>query len=218
MSTAQTLERLARARVVAVIRVERPGETAPAVAALQAGGLGAIELTWASPEPAAELAAARAAHGPELLLGAGTLRTPADVAAATEAGADFLVSPHFEPELCAAMVASGRLALPGAFTPTEVAAALDAGAEAIKLFPSSIGGIGHMKALFGPFPGLRVVPTGGIGSDNAAEWLAAGAVAVGAGSELCPPATIAAERWDLLTDSARRFLASVDHDLLSGGE
>jgi 2-dehydro-3-deoxyphosphogluconate aldolase/(4S)-4-hydroxy-2-oxoglutarate aldolase len=208
MTSADTLDRLARARVVAVVRVEERGLTAPAVTALRAGGLGAIELTWTSPEPAAELAAARAAHGDELLLGAGTLRTPADVAAAIEAGADFLVSPHFEPALAAAMIDSGRLALPGVFTPTEVAAALDAGAEAVKLFPSSIGGIGHLKALLAPFPGLRVVPTGGVDSTNVAAWLAAGALAVGAGGELCPPQAIAAGRWDQLTEAAERFLAA----------
>lgn len=203
------LDRLAAARVVAVVRVTRPGETAPVVAALAAGGLRAIELTWTSPDPATELAAAREVHGGDLLLGAGTLRTSEDVEQAVAAGADFLVSPHFEPGLCRAMIESGRLALPGVFTPSEVAAALGAGAEAIKLFPSSIGGIGHMKALLGPFPGLRVVPTGGVDSGNARAWLEAGAVAVGAGGELCPPEAIRQGRWDDLTDAARRFLDAV---------
>ncbi|MGH2986212.1 MAG: bifunctional 4-hydroxy-2-oxoglutarate aldolase/2-dehydro-3-deoxy-phosphogluconate aldolase, partial [Solirubrobacterales bacterium] len=131
-----------------------------------------------------ELAAVRERHGPELLLGAGTLRSVDDVEAAIGAGADCLVSPHFEPELCLAMIGSGRLALPGVLTPSEVAAALAAGAEAVKLFPSSLGGIAYMRALWGPFPGLRMVPTGGIGSHSAAEWLAAGAAAVAAGTEL----------------------------------
>jgi 2-dehydro-3-deoxyphosphogluconate aldolase / (4S)-4-hydroxy-2-oxoglutarate aldolase len=216
MSASSALERLRTARVIAVIRVTEPGTTAPAVAALANGGVRAIELTWSSPEPAAELAAARAEHGPELLLGAGTLRTPADVAEAVTAGADFLVSPHTEPRLLAAMVGSGRLALPGTFTPSEVTAALDAGAHAVKLFPASTGGIAHMKALFGPFPGLRVIPTGGIGSHTAAEWLAAGAVAVGAGSELCPPAVIAERRWERLSEAAARFLAAVDGDRADG--
>lgn len=144
MSAGATLERLGAARVIAVMRLERPGETAPAVAALLEGGLEAIELAWTSPEPAAELAAARERHGPELLLGAGTLRSVDDVEAAIGAGADFLVSPHFERELCLAMVGSGRLALPGVLTPSEVAAALAAGAEAVKLFPSSLGGIAYI--------------------------------------------------------------------------
>jgi 2-dehydro-3-deoxyphosphogluconate aldolase / (4S)-4-hydroxy-2-oxoglutarate aldolase len=213
VSAEVTLRRLAEARVIAVIRVDRRGASADAARALRAGGLQAIELTWTSPEPAAELAAVREEHGAELLLGAGTLRSPAEVADAVAAGADFLVSPHFEPELCGAMIASGKLALPGAFTPSEIAAALAAGASAVKLFPASLGGVAHLRAVLAPFPGLRVVPTGGVDSANAAEWLAAGALAVGAGSELCPPAAIAAGNWAELTAAAERFRAAV-----GGGE
>jgi 2-dehydro-3-deoxyphosphogluconate aldolase/(4S)-4-hydroxy-2-oxoglutarate aldolase len=207
--TAPNLDRLAAARAIAVVRVERAEDTAPVVDALRRGGMTAIELTWTTPEAATGLATAREEHGPELLLGAGTLRSTADVEEAVAAGADFVVSPHFEPELCAAMVASGRPALPGVLTPTEVAAALDAGANAVKLFPSSLGGISHMRALWGPFPGLAVVPTGGIGRHNAADWLAAGALAVGVGSELCPPEAIADGRWDLLTQRAADLLATL---------
>jgi 2-dehydro-3-deoxyphosphogluconate aldolase / (4S)-4-hydroxy-2-oxoglutarate aldolase len=210
--TASDLDRLAAARAIAVVRVERADDTGPVVDALCRGGMTAIELTWTSPDAAAALAAAREQHGPELLLGAGTLRSPADVEEAVAAGADFVVSPHFEPGLCAAMVASGRLALPGVLTPTEVAAALDVGADAVKLFPSSLGGISHMKALWGPFPGLAVVPTGGIGRHNAAEWLAAGALAVGVGGELCPPEAIRSGHWDLLTERAADLLAALDRD------
>jgi 2-dehydro-3-deoxyphosphogluconate aldolase / (4S)-4-hydroxy-2-oxoglutarate aldolase len=206
------LDRLAAARAIAVVRVERMDDSAPVVDALRRGGMTAIELTWTSPDAATALATAREQHGPELVLGAGTLRSPADVEEAVAAGADFVVSPHFEPELCGAMVASGRLALPGVLTPTEVAGALDAGAEAVKLFPSSLGGISHMKALWGPFPGLPVVPTGGIGRRNAAEWLDAGALAVGVGGELCPPEAIANRRWDLLTERAADLLAALDRD------
>jgi 2-dehydro-3-deoxyphosphogluconate aldolase/(4S)-4-hydroxy-2-oxoglutarate aldolase len=90
-----------------------------------------------------------------------------------------------------------------------VASALDAGAPAVKLFPASLGGIAHMRALWGPFPGLRVVPTGGITSANANEWLAAGAFALAAGSELCPREAVAAQRWHELTASAERFLGAL---------
>jgi 2-dehydro-3-deoxyphosphogluconate aldolase / (4S)-4-hydroxy-2-oxoglutarate aldolase len=208
MTEAPALERLREARVIAVVRVDEPGQTAPVVAALLEGGLRAIELTWTSPEPAAELAAARARHGPGLLLGAGTLRSAAEVHAAVGAGADFLVTPHLDSELLDAMLASGRLALPGVLTPTEVATALDSGAEAVKLFPSSLGGIEHMRALFGPFPGLAVVPTGGVREEKVRAWLEAGAVAVGASGELCPRAAVAEGRWGELTDAARRFVAA----------
>jgi 2-dehydro-3-deoxyphosphogluconate aldolase / (4S)-4-hydroxy-2-oxoglutarate aldolase len=209
MSAAATLERLAAARLIAVLRVSEPRRTAPTIAALREGGVGAVELTWTSADPARELAAARAEYGPDFLLGAGTLRTPADVEAAVAAGADFLVSPHFERELFGAMHDSGRLALPGVLTPSEVGAALDAGALAVKLFPSSLVGPAYLNVLRGPFPDLRVVPTGGVTSENAAEWLRAGAVAVGASGELCPADAIAAERWGDVVAAAGRFVATV---------
>jgi 2-dehydro-3-deoxyphosphogluconate aldolase / (4S)-4-hydroxy-2-oxoglutarate aldolase len=201
-----TLERLRAARVIAVLRVDERERTAPAVAALRKGGLRAIEITWTSPEPAAELAAARETLGADVLLGAGTLRSTADVEAAVDAGADFLVSPHLNRSLLEAMLGTGKLALPGVLTPTEVAAALDAGAEVVKLFPSSLGGVDYLRALFGPFPDLAVVPTGGVRQDNVRAWLDAGSVAVGASGELCPRDAIAAGRWDELTEAARRFL------------
>jgi 2-dehydro-3-deoxyphosphogluconate aldolase/(4S)-4-hydroxy-2-oxoglutarate aldolase len=206
MSAAQTLGELADARVIAVLRVSEAGRTGPAISALLDGGVRAVEVTWTSAEPAGELAAARAEHGDELLLGAGTLRTPGDVDAALEAGADFLVSPHFRADLYERMRGSGKLALPGVLTPTEVAAAMDAGADAVKLFPCSLGGVGYMKALLGPFPDLKVVPTGGVNAGNVAEWLTAGALAVGAAGELCPPAAIADGRWDELRQAARAFM------------
>jgi len=204
----ETLPRLREARVIAVVRVEQPEQTAPAVAALHHGGLRAIEITWTSPAPAEELAAARERYGPGLLLGAGTLRAPTDVHAAVEAGADFLVSPHLDSRLLDAMLQTDRLALPGVLTPTEVARALDAGAQAVKLFPASLGGVEYMKALLDPFPELAVVPTGGVSEANVSEWLDAGALAVGASGRLCPRDAIAAGRWEELSEAAARFAAA----------
>jgi 2-dehydro-3-deoxyphosphogluconate aldolase/(4S)-4-hydroxy-2-oxoglutarate aldolase len=207
MTGEQALERLAGEQLVAVLRVERPGQTAPAVAALRDGGIAAIELTYTSPDTAAELAAARAAHGDAILLGAGTLRSAADVRTAAEAGADFLVSPHLDTGVLRAMTATGLLALPGVFTPTEVAAALEGGAEAVKLFPASSAGLAHLKALRGPLPRLRVVPTGGIGLDDVRDWLTAGSLAVGVGGELCRKDLIENGRWDELRELAARYAA-----------
>ncbi|MGX6449835.1 bifunctional 4-hydroxy-2-oxoglutarate aldolase/2-dehydro-3-deoxy-phosphogluconate aldolase, partial [Patulibacter sp. S7RM1-6] len=168
------LARLADAAVVAVVRAPGAEEAVRLSAALLAGGITAIELTFTTPGAEDALARVRAEHGDELLLGAGTVRTPAQLAAALDAGADFLVTPHFDPELFAAMHGSGRLVLPGTFTPSEVARALDAGADVVKLFPASLGGPRHLRALRGPFPELRVVPTGGIDAPDIAAWLAAG--------------------------------------------
>jgi 2-dehydro-3-deoxyphosphogluconate aldolase/(4S)-4-hydroxy-2-oxoglutarate aldolase len=198
------LGRLAQARVAAVLRVERAEQVAPAVAALAAGGIAAIELTFTTPGVEPELRRARDAH-PSLLLGAGTIRTPAEARAAADAGADFLVTPHLSPELLEACLATGALTLPGVLTPSEVAAALDAGADAVKLFPAGPLGTAHLRALFGPFPGLRAVPTGGIGRDDMRAWLDAGALAVGVGGELCPRELIDAGRFDELSKLASSF-------------
>jgi 2-dehydro-3-deoxyphosphogluconate aldolase/(4S)-4-hydroxy-2-oxoglutarate aldolase len=180
------LERLRAARVAAVIRADDP-ESAVAIAeALVEGGLTAVELTYTTPRASESIAQARSRLGDGVLVGAGTLTTAAQVAEAAAAGADFLVSPHLDHRLLETMLESGRLALPGVLTPSEVASALAHGAAAVKLFPASSGGTAHLRALFGPFPGIKVVPTGGIALEDVGAWLKAGAWAVGVGGKLAP--------------------------------
>jgi 2-dehydro-3-deoxyphosphogluconate aldolase/(4S)-4-hydroxy-2-oxoglutarate aldolase len=208
-TAAETLERLRAARAIAVVRA-RDGAEAVAVAdALAAGGLAAIELTFTTPGVAEALPEVRARLGERLLLGAGTITAAEHVRAAAEAGADFLVSPHLDPALLDEMLTSGLLAVPGVMTPSEVAAALRHGASVVKLFPASTVGVSHLKALLGPFPGLKVVPTGGISISSAGEWLAAGAVAVGLGGELLPKRLRDAGAWGEISDNAARLLAEL---------
>jgi 2-dehydro-3-deoxyphosphogluconate aldolase/(4S)-4-hydroxy-2-oxoglutarate aldolase len=205
-TVAETLERLADAKVVAVLRARTPELAVGAVDGLRDAGLSAVEVAFTTPGAAAVLREARARHGDRLLLGAGTIRTLEDVEMATEAGTDFLVTPHLDDELLAAMLGSGRLCLPGVFTPSEVGRALAAGAVAVKLFPAATAGIGHLRALRGPFPDLRAVPTGGIRAEDVSAWLAAGALAIGAGSELCPPELMHPGRDRDLAGRARAWL------------
>jgi len=201
-----TLERLRAAQAIAVVRA-RDGEEAVALAdALAAGGLEAIELTFTTPGVDQALVEVRERLGATLLLGAGTITTAEQARAAAAAGADFLVSPHLDPALLEAMLATGLLAVPGVLTPSEVAAALRAGAIVVKLFPASTVGVGHLKALYGPFPGLQVVPTGGISVATAGEWLAAGAAAVGLGGELLPKALRDARAWAEISRNASELL------------
>ena len=206
MTAAETLERLRQARVVAVVRAEAPEAAAGAAIALAAAGVGAIELTFTTPGAAGALREARARLPPDIVVGAGTLRTAGDVQAAGAAGAGFLVTPHLDRSLLEEMLATGLLTIPGVFTPSEVAVALDAGAEVVKLFPAATGGPAHLKALRGPFPELQVVPTGGIRATDVQPWLDAGAAAVGAGSELCPPALVRSGDWDGVRAAAARYL------------
>ena len=204
----ETLERLRGATVIAVVRTPDADSAVRAAQALAEGGVRAIELTFTTPGAEDAVRRARAELGDEVLVGAGTIRDRAQLEAALAAGAEFLVTPHLDLMLLAAMVATGRLVLPGTLTPSEVAAALDGGAEAVKLFPASAVGPSYLKALHGPFPGLPVVPTGGIGPGDVQAWLDAGAVAVGAGGDLCPAALVAEGRWDELTATAERYLAA----------
>ncbi len=204
----ETLERLRQAAVIAVLRTPDAGSAVRAARALADGGVRAIELTFTTPGAEDAVRRARAELGDEVLVGAGTIRDRAQLEAALAAGAEFLVTPHLDLVLLAAMVATGRLVLPGTLTPSEVAAALDGGAEAVKLFPASAVGPSYIKALRGPFPDVQVVPTGGIGADDVRTWLDAGALAVGAGGDLCPAALVAEGRWDELTATAERYLAA----------
>jgi 2-dehydro-3-deoxyphosphogluconate aldolase/(4S)-4-hydroxy-2-oxoglutarate aldolase len=203
-----TLQRLRDARVAAVIRAD-DAESAVAVAeALVEGGLTAVELTYTTPGAGDAIARARSRFGGDVLVGAGTLTTREQVAEATAAGADFLVAPHLDLGLLETMLASGVLALPGVLTPSEVASALAHGAAAVKLFPASSGGTPHLRALFGPFPGVKVVPTGGIDLADVRAWLEAGAWAVGVGGKLAPRR--------LEGEDARRDLAERTRMLLEG--
>jgi 2-dehydro-3-deoxyphosphogluconate aldolase/(4S)-4-hydroxy-2-oxoglutarate aldolase len=209
-----TLERLRAAQAVAVVRAQDGDEALQIVDALALGGLRAIELTFTTPGVADAIAEARRRLDPDTLLGAGTITTLTQVEAAAEAGADFLVSPHLDPPLLQRMLATGLLCIPGVLTPSEVAAALRIGAGVVKLFPAAGVGVSYMQALFGPFPGLQVMPTGGITVADASTWLAAGAVAVGLGGELLPKTLRAAGDWDGVRDNAARLLAELRKEAL----
>jgi 2-dehydro-3-deoxyphosphogluconate aldolase/(4S)-4-hydroxy-2-oxoglutarate aldolase len=179
------------------------------VGALLDGGVPAVELTFTTPGAAQALAESRKVYGNAVLLGAGTIRYPEQVDPAVEAGADYLVTPSLRTDVLQAMLGSGLPAVPGVFTPSEVASALDLGATVVKLFPASTGGVAHLKALRGPFPTLQVIPTGGIDASNLGAWLAAGAMAVGVGGELCASSLLEAENWEEIGRRARQFSAAV---------
>jgi len=200
--------RVGRAGLIAVIRAASPEEAVRAAGALLAGGIPAVELTFSTPGAVEALAEVRRRHGDDVLIGAGTIREPAQAEAAARAGAAFLVSAHLRHDILAAMIATGLPVAPGVFTPSEVTQALDAGARVVKLFPASTGGPRHLRALRGPFPELRVIPTGGIGISDLPAWFDAGALAVGIGGELTPRALMADGQWDEITRLAGQFAAA----------
>lgn len=209
MSKEATIERIGELAVIATIRAPSPAAALDTAAALIEGGISCLEITFTTPDAPAAIASAIERFGSSALIGAGTIRSRSDTEAAIAAGAEFLVSPGLESDAAEAMTASSRAAIIGALTPTEVMSALIAGADLVKLFPSSLGGTGYMKSLRGPFPDVRFVPTGGIGPLEVTEFLGAGAVAVGAGSELCPSKAIAAGDFAQVTELARKFAAAI---------
>jgi 2-dehydro-3-deoxyphosphogluconate aldolase / (4S)-4-hydroxy-2-oxoglutarate aldolase len=196
-----------RSRIIAIGR-NIPAADAPRIGeALVAGGVRVMELTLNEPEAdalAAIEALAGAAEALGALVGAGTVLSIEAAARAVEAGARFIVSPHTDRGLVAWCAERGVPCFPGALSPTEIHAAWSAGASAVKLFPAAAVGTGYLSQIAGPFPDIPFVPTGGVSAETAADWLAAGAVAVGMGGWL-----IGDGRPAGVTERARRVSAAV---------
>ena len=205
---ADRLATLRSVTVVAVLRAPSAEAAVLATDALVAGGVRGIEITYSTPDAAAAIREIRRRHGRSVHLGGGTVLHAAQATEAVAAGAEFLVSPGTEPRLAAAMLETGATVVSGALTPSEVMAVTALGVHVVKLFPASLGGPGFLKALRGPFPDVPFVPTGGVNAENLGDWLAAGAVAVGAGGELCPAAAMASGDWDAITSLARQYSAA----------
>lgn len=197
--------RLAGARIIPVIRTSTAAHAATAVAWLREVGISTVEITLTTPDAVALIRTLAA--DPGLLVGAGTVPDAEAARACLAAGAQFLVTPWVDTEVCTVARAAGAAMLPGAFTPTEVRAALSAGADAVKIFPASSGGSAHLKALRSVFPGVAFCPTGGVDPRNTAEWFAAGAAFVGMGGKLADEALIAAGDKPALQAAARAALA-----------
>ncbi len=208
MADETTLERIARGRVVAIIRGEYGARIEEIAEAILDGGVTALEVTFNSPDVIGMLGRLAASVGDRMAIGAGTVMTDDDVDAAARAGARFIVSPNMNPAVIRASRERGLVSLPGCFTPTEIVAAMEAGADAAKLFPAASLGPEFLRALRGPLPAVRVVPTGGVTPDSARAWFDAGAWAVGVGSELISRDALAPGGLDRLRLRAAAFAAA----------
>jgi 2-dehydro-3-deoxyphosphogluconate aldolase / (4S)-4-hydroxy-2-oxoglutarate aldolase len=206
MKKQEVLEQVQKLGLLAVLRGPSPELTISMVEALVAGGVTGIEITYSTPNAEQVVAELRRKYGQEILLGMGTLTKVEQVETAKAAGANFLVSPICEPRLVKAMVASGLVVMAGALTATEVFQAYSLGSDVVKVFPGSLTGPGYIKALKGPFPYIPMMPTGGVSESNVKDWFEAGVVAVGAGSELCPPALARQGKFDEISQRAANFV------------
>ncbi len=198
---------LERARVLPVLTVDDPRQAVELVRALAEGGLTTVEITLRTPAALAAIAAVRA-ELPEVAVGAGSVVEPAQLAAAAAAGAAFAVSPGLGPELAAAARDGAIPLLPGVATASEAIGARERGWDVVKLFPAApLGGPAYLRALAAPLPGLRFVPTGGIGAGDFRAYLELPAVACVGGSWMAPPAAVAAGDWAAIADLAREAAA-----------
>lgn len=209
MEKTQTLQAIRELGLLAVIRGPSRELTIQMVEALIAGGVTGIEITYSTPQAAQVVRHLHEHYGPQITLGMGTLTRPEQAREAQEAGAAFLVSPHCEPQLARALTGTGLVVMMGALTPTEVMRSHQLGSDVVKLFPGSLGGPAYLKALRGPFPDIPLMPTGGVSEANLPDWFAAGAFAVGAGSNLCPKEIAAQGRFTEITEIARKFAQAV---------
>lgn len=197
---------LSEDRVLSVVRAEVIPDAVALCDALVAGGIRTVELTFTTPDVLTHIAAAAdAGHA----VGVGTVRTADQARAAIDAGARFLVTPGISIEVAGIAAAQDIPFYLGAFTATEVMTAMDLGSTAVKIFPACALGPGYLKDLRGPFPSAELLPSGGIDETNAAQYLAAGAVAVCAGTGVVPPQAVAAGAWDDITARAASFVASL---------
>jgi 2-dehydro-3-deoxyphosphogluconate aldolase/(4S)-4-hydroxy-2-oxoglutarate aldolase len=195
--------------VVAVIRLKDPGKLRAVVDAMADGGVRALEVTMTVPG-AVDLIRALAPSLPDgFLLGAGTVTDAATAHAVIDAGARFVVGPVFRPDVIAACHERDVPAMPGCFSPTEILAAHECGADIIKVFPATMLGPQYLKDVRAPLPQVKLMPTGGVTLDNAGDWIRAGAVAVGLGSALLDPKAIESSRFDIIAANARRVVANV---------
>ncbi len=209
MSRENLLQTMIVGGLVAVVRAPRADLVIDAIRALAKGGLKSIEITFTVPGAADLIKEARAALGSDVILGAGTVLDTETARIAILAGAQFVVSPNLNFDVIKLAHRYDIPIMPGAFTPTEVLAAWEAGADLVKVFPAEIGGPPLIKALKGPFPQIRLMPTGGVDLTTVEPFLRAGASCLGVGSSLVDPRLLADQNYQALTDRAAQFVEKV---------
>jgi 2-dehydro-3-deoxyphosphogluconate aldolase/(4S)-4-hydroxy-2-oxoglutarate aldolase len=210
MNAQEALNTIHKVGIIPVIRAASAAEAILAAEAMEEGGIPVVEITMTVPGAIEAIRKVRAEFGDRVLLGAGTVITERQAKECFDAGAEFLVSPGLSLPVLHTAAAAGKLAIPGVLTPTELMAAMEARVSAMKVFPcGNVGGPRYIKALRGPFSNASLIPTGGVNSENAAEYFAAGAFAIGAGSELVHPAALRDGRKGEIAGAARRLAAIV---------
>ena len=212
MTSKQAIQqRIVDSGVTAVLRGIDEDDIVPVAEAVHEGGVTALEVTADGKRASEKIAAIdRALEDTDAMVGAGTVMDAAAARNVIEAGAQFVLAPNLNEDVIDVCNRAGVVAVPGVMTPTEADRAMAAGADMLKMFPASTVGPGHIGALRGPLGDIPIMPTGGVDTDNVADYFDAGAVAVGAGSALVDYEAIAAEDWDGVRESAAAFVEAVE--------
>ncbi|HEY3989790.1 MAG TPA: bifunctional 4-hydroxy-2-oxoglutarate aldolase/2-dehydro-3-deoxy-phosphogluconate aldolase [Acidobacteriaceae bacterium] len=206
----ETKKKLEQVGLIPVLRAGSTEAGHALVDAMMAGGVTVVEVTMTVPNALTLLRELKQRHGDKLLLGSGTVTDAAQAEGTIDAGAEFVVSPSLHPDVIARTKALGKISIPGALTPTEVITAWRAGADYVKVFPcSAMGGASYLKSLLAPYPELKLIPTGGVTLQTAADFLKAGARALGVGTDLVNSAAIAAGKPEMITNTARAYLEAI---------
>lgn len=205
----EKLQVIRQSGVVAIMRAQSSGQLVAAADAIRAGGVRVIEVTMTTPGALGVIEEAAARYGEQVLFGAGSVLDAETARAAILAGADFIVAPTLDLATVQLCNRYGVPVLPGCYTPTEMLAAWQAGADMVKLFPASVGGPALVKAILAPLPQLEIVPVGGVNLDTAAQFIASGAAALGVGSSLVDQKLLDSGDMDELTRRAAAFIEKV---------
>lgn len=208
-SKLEQIQRIKESGVVAVVR-KVPIEKVELVArSLISGGVTAIEITLDDPDALVAIEKVSKYFSDRAIIGAGTVMDPDSVLEAIQAGAEFIVSPHFNPEVVRETLQNGKVSIPGVFTPTEMIRAMDMGADVVKVFPASSLGPQFIKDVMGPFPDVSIIPTGGINLENVSSYIKAGALSVGVGGNLVDKNAIEVLNFEAITRTAKQFVERV---------
>ena len=209
MKKEEILEELIRLGAIAVIRMSDSDKLKTVSEAIHKGGVSAIEITMTTPNALSVIENLSKTMGNEIIVGVGSVLDPQTAVDAINAGARFVVSPVFKPDIVDKVKKLNIPIMPGAFTPTEIQAAYEQGADIVKVFPADIVGMAFFKAIRGPMPYLKLMPTGGVTLTNAGEWLKAGACAVGVGTALLEKKAIDENNFKKLTENAEILVKSI---------
>jgi 2-dehydro-3-deoxyphosphogluconate aldolase/(4S)-4-hydroxy-2-oxoglutarate aldolase len=206
----EILKKILDEKIIAIVRLDSAEHFVEVADALKAGGITVVEFTLTTSGALDKLKEVAAHFGNEMLIGAGTVLDPETARAAILAGAEFIVTPTFNPATIEMCKRYGKPIVAGALTPTEMLNAWQAGADLIKVFPvGNLGGVDYIKAVLAPLPQLRLVPTGGVNAENAASYLKVGAVAIAVGGNLVDKNLVKRGEWNSITAEAQRLVTIV---------